>query len=246
VPTPTFVKLEFTRCPYVAGFAALGKGASGRGVLRKVVIWIAGHWVELILLLGVLIVIGELKYISRSINGVLLASTENINATRSVEAKVAEIAFELTKITNELSPQGHQSQRELEAIGRNIKDISEVIVYGREWRDRRLSVEREARVADYERRLAEIREKADAGDVQAQGYYAQDWAMREDYVQAHIWYTIATARAPAPWQYGLEKRDQIATKMTPEQLAEAERKARNWLDAHPASPTLDGQSAARS
>ena len=37
-------------------------------------------------------------------------------------------------------------------------------------------------------------------------------------MEAHIWYSIATARAVAIWQYGLEKRDQIARKMTPEQL----------------------------
>ena len=86
------------------------------------IIWIANHWVGLFSLLGVLIVIGELKYISRSINGVLLASAENINATRSVAAKVAEIAFTLTKVNDELSPRGHRSEQELEAIGRNIKE----------------------------------------------------------------------------------------------------------------------------
>ena len=109
--------------------------------------------------------------------------------------------------------------------------------YGRESRDRRLATERETRIAEYERHLAEMREKAEGGDLRAQGFYARHWAMREDYVEAHTWYSIATARAPETWQLGLEQRDEIARKMTPEQLAEAERKARDWLDTHPAMPT---------
>ena len=46
----------------------------------------------------ILIVIGELKYISHSINQLLVTFVENIKATRSVEAKVAETAFTLTKV----------------------------------------------------------------------------------------------------------------------------------------------------
>jgi uncharacterized protein len=136
-----------------------------------------------------------------------------------------------------LSPRGYQSQQELEAIGRNIKDMSEVIIYGRKSRDRRLSAEHKTRMVEVERRFAEMREKAEGGDLQAQGFYARHWAMREDYVEAHTWYSIATARAPETWQHGLEQRDEIARNMTPEQLAEAERKARDWLETHPGMPT---------
>ena len=114
--------------------------------------------------------------------------------------------------------------------------MSEVIVYGRESRDRRLSAERQTRMVEVERRFAEMREKAEGGDLRAQGFYARHWAMREDYVEAHTWYSIATARGPT-WQHGLKQRDEIARKMTPEQLAEAESKARDWLDTHPAMPT---------
>jgi len=92
-------------------------------------------------------------------------------------------------------------------------------------------------MAEYERHLGEMREKAEGGDLQAQGFYAAHWAMREDYIEAYAWYSIATARLPKPWQHGLERRDEIARKMTPEQLAEAERKARDWLNAHPATST---------
>ena len=85
-----------------------------------------------------------------------------------------------------------------------------------------------------ERRLAEIREGAENGDLQAQGRYARNWEIQEDYIKAHMSYTIAAARAPN-WEHPLRQRDQITAKMASEQLAEAERKAREWLATHPPS-----------
>jgi hypothetical protein len=197
-----------------------------------VVIWIVDHWVELILLLGFFIVLAQLSYILEAIRAV---SAENVRATNSVGA---QMAFELTKIkdaVSEISTHGYQTLNELKAIGHNVNDASEVLIYGHEARTRRILAEIEQRTPERERHFTEMREKAEAGDLREQGFYARYWAIREDYLQAHTWYSIATARAPQ-WQHGLEQRDQIARKMTPEQLEEAERQTREWLDAHPASP----------
>ena len=56
----------------------------------------------------------------------------------------------------------------------------------------------------------------------------------QDYVQAHMWFNLEAARAPR-WRRGgaAERRDTVADLMTPEQLAEAQRLAREWDAAHP-------------
>ncbi len=55
--------------------------------------------------------------------------------------------------------------------------------------------------------------------------YADGKVVRKDFVLAHLWWTLATAqgekRAP-------KRRDRLAKKMTPAQLAEAQRLARKW------------------
>ena len=52
----------------------------------------------------------------------------------------------------------------------------------------------------------------------------------QDYVLAHMWYNLAAARLP-PGEDGdmaVRNRDLIAKRMTPEQIAEAQRLAREW------------------
>ncbi len=55
--------------------------------------------------------------------------------------------------------------------------------------------------------------------------YADGKVVRKDFVLAHLWWTLAAAqgekRAP-------KRRDRLAKKMTPAQLAEAQRLAREW------------------
>jgi hypothetical protein len=196
-----------------------------QGVIQ-VKIWIVNHWLELVLLLTVLAILLRLRFVHESIEGVRAASATNVLEVRSVDTKLAEIAFEVDKIRKD--DYGAQILDELRAISRDIKDASEVIVYGKEARDRRLSAEREARSSEYRRRLIEMQEKAKHGDVQAQGFYAAHREMRDDYVGAHTWYSIALASVP-DWQHGITKRAQIAKLMTVEELAEAEHDARSWL-----------------
>ena len=48
-------------------------------------------------------------------------------------------------------------------------------------------------------------------------------------MQTHMWFNLATAQGNAN---AAEKRDLIAEKMTPAQIAEAQRMAREWLAHH--------------
>ena len=62
--------------------------------------------------------------------------------------------------------------------------------------------------------------------------YVLGWGVTQDYVQAHMWLNLAASQYSAP---AVEKRDQavkdrdiIASKMTPAQIAEAQKLARAW------------------
>ncbi len=50
-----------------------------------------------------------------------------------------------------------------------------------------------------------------------------------DYVSAHMWFTFAAAQE---YENAQEKRDFVAKRMTPDQIAEAQRLAREWMAKH--------------
>jgi hypothetical protein len=54
----------------------------------------------------------------------------------------------------------------------------------------------------------------------------------QDYVQAHMWLNLAGSRFPASEKDERDKaviaRDMVASKMTPVQIAEAQKLAREW------------------
>ncbi len=82
---------------------------------------------------------------------------------------------------------------------------------------------------DYETALKELRPLAEQGDAMGQAnlglMYAKGHGVPQDDVQAHMWLNLAAVR-------GLETartlRDRLAEKMTPAQLVDAERLAREW------------------
>ena len=73
---------------------------------------------------------------------------------------------------------------------------------------------------------------AEAGDRGMQfllgSMYEEGLGVLQDYVQAHKWYNIATAGTNNSL-----KRDKLAEKMTPEQIGEAQRLAREWKPKTP-------------
>jgi len=84
--------------------------------------------------------------------------------------------------------------------------------------------------------VAALRRRAEQGDAQAQydlGYaYDKGQGVPQDYVEAYKWRKLAVARASADKlkQYA-ESRDELAQRMTPQQLAEAQKRASEWLAA---------------
>ena len=62
--------------------------------------------------------------------------------------------------------------------------------------------------------------------------YANGDGVAQDYVQAHKWYGLAVSRFPAlekvERDFAVKSRDRVATKMTPAQIAEAQKLARKW------------------
>jgi uncharacterized protein len=80
------------------------------------------------------------------------------------------------------------------------------------------------------------RKAADQGNPVAQLFlglmYYNGQGVPQDYVQAHKWYNLAGARIPASdtqnHKMAVKNRDIVAKKMTPAQIAEAQRLAREW------------------
>jgi len=73
------------------------------------------------------------------------------------------------------------------------------------------------------------RRAADQGNVAAQallgGMYLVGEGVPEDFVAAHMWYNLAAAHGDIS---AAEQRQRIATLMTPAQIAEAQKLAREW------------------
>ncbi len=82
---------------------------------------------------------------------------------------------------------------------------------------------------DYSAALRWYRKAADQGDADAQFniglMYDNGRGVTQDYVQAHMWYNLAAARSD---KMAKESRDILAKQMTPAQIAEAQKLAREW------------------
>jgi len=71
---------------------------------------------------------------------------------------------------------------------------------------------------------------ADQGNIDAQfnlgEMYEQGTGVPQDYVLAYMWFSLVAA--PGERLYASESRDRVAKHMTPEQIAEAQKLAREW------------------
>jgi TPR repeat protein len=84
---------------------------------------------------------------------------------------------------------------------------------------------------DYKEAIKWYRRAAEQGNDRAQYnlglIYDGGYGVPQDYVQAYMWYDIAGVTV------AISYRDFVAREMTPAQVAEAERLAREWLGKHP-------------
>ena len=85
---------------------------------------------------------------------------------------------------------------------------------------------------DYAEVVKWARLAAEQGDATAQGIlgacYRDGSGVLQDYVLAHMWLNLAASRYSAFQAETREERERVASKMTPEQIAEAQRLAREW------------------
>jgi hypothetical protein len=83
---------------------------------------------------------------------------------------------------------------------------------------------------DHAEALKWFRKAADQGLAVAQNnlglMYAQGQGVPRDYVQAHMWFNLAASQGN--FRRSVKARDAIASLMTPAQIAEAQRLAREW------------------
>jgi len=82
---------------------------------------------------------------------------------------------------------------------------------------------------DYKEAVRWYRLAAEQGDALGQHslgvMYGQGQGVPQDYIQAHMWFNLAGANGIPE---GVRNRDLVASKMTPGQIAEAQRLAREW------------------
>ena len=87
---------------------------------------------------------------------------------------------------------------------------------------------------DYGTAFAKFKNAAEAGNADAQGrlalLYALGRGVPQDFVQAHKWFTIAasTETDKEERDRSVRSRDLVSGKMTPNQIAEGHRLAREW------------------
>ena len=85
---------------------------------------------------------------------------------------------------------------------------------------------------DYGEAAKWYRKAADQGNASAQFnlgvVYANGQGAPQDYVLAYMWINLAAAASTDTEKKVAEARDSIASKMTPEQVADAQRLAREW------------------
>ena len=68
--------------------------------------------------------------------------------------------------------------------------------------------------------------------------YNDGQGVPQDYAEAYFWYDLAAAGKPHASTMGqaAKIRDEIASHLTPADLARAQQRARKWFEAHRAKP----------
>ena len=87
---------------------------------------------------------------------------------------------------------------------------------------------------DYAEALQWYRKAAEQGDAHAQynlgSMYRDGHGVPQDYVQAYMWFKLAASRLPPgeDRDKAVKNRDIVAKRMTPAQISEAQKLAREW------------------
>ncbi len=91
---------------------------------------------------------------------------------------------------------------------------------------------------DYTEAVKWYRKAAEQGVAKAQNnlgfMYDNGQGIPQDYVQAHMWYNLAAPRLPPgeDRDQAVKNRHIVAKRMTPAQISEAQKLAREWMERH--------------
>ena len=91
---------------------------------------------------------------------------------------------------------------------------------------------------DYAEAVKWFRRAAEAGNGDAQDHlglmYMAGQGVTRDYIFAHMWFNLATVNRISRFDYNRasDDRDAVAARMTPDQIAEAQRLAQEWQRNH--------------
>ena len=90
---------------------------------------------------------------------------------------------------------------------------------------------------DFVEAVAWYHQAAEQGLPQALWYlgdmYSEGLGVLQDFVEAHRWYNLAASRLTGDQrEEAATDRDDVAERMTPADLSEAQRRAREWHAAH--------------
>ena len=85
---------------------------------------------------------------------------------------------------------------------------------------------------DYGEAFKWFHRAADQGHTYAQtnlGFMYRDGeGVQQDHVRAYMWFSLASSSSGPPLAYSAEHRDSVVKKMSPAQIAEAQKLAREW------------------
>jgi len=88
-------------------------------------------------------------------------------------------------------------------------------------------------IQNYKEAVKWYRKAAERGNPEAQynfgKMYLNGQGVPQNYIEAHKWFNIAGANG---WEEGQKYRDEIQDLLTREQIAEAQKRAREWMEKH--------------
>ena len=190
--------------------------------------WLEDHWFQLGVLAGFLILFLHLAGIR--------------SALHSIDAKLSRVDSypdglyqTIRKIDERFEQSGSVGfalnllLRHSENANENIEHIIEKLAPELEVKRRRIELRQDELHAKFEEHLANLRERAEDGNLSSVLLYAKDLEKKEDHVQAYTWVQIAANLDPYPHE-ARQHCKRVAANMTPEQISEAEARVREWLN----------------
>jgi hypothetical protein len=193
-------------------------------VIISLVYWSVHHFLDLVVLGGLIFIALRLRQIESALAH---SASETRNSVKDIQKSLTNIISSSAASLKEHITKTYPDSTKLTTHTPKIPQPSEILMRNPEWREKR---EQQRRRWEIERH----RKAAEAGDVYQQFDYAWVLGLEGDFVPAHMWFDVAAARADDALRAAAAgQRDQIAMEMTAEEILEAGRRAKDWIETHP-------------